>query len=202
MSSSDPFPVGSLNKIRIAHAQAVCARFEASAEAVALLEEALPPATYLERLVGAELFNDAVTFLAHALPKREAVWWACLCARGSMPRPPGDAEQAVLEAAEAWVLQPGEENRRATMAKAEAAGFDLPSSWAGAAAFWSGGSLAPPGLPDVPPDDKLTGTAVACAVNVAAHRVPVSRPNDRYRQFLGQGVDIANGGTGRIKGGA
>lgn len=200
MSSSEPLTVGSLSKIRTAHAQDISARFQPSEEAMALLEDGLPPATYLERLIAAELFNDAVTFLAQAMPKREAVWWGCLCAGGSMPRPPSAEEQAALEAAEAWVLKPSEENRRAAMAKAEAAGFELPSSWACAGAFWSGGSLAPPDLPEVPPDDKLTGTAVACAVNVAAHRAPVSRPNDRYRQFLSQGIDIANGGTGRIKG--
>ncbi len=200
MSSSDRSPVGTLSKIRIAHAADICARFQPSDDALALMEETLSPALFLERLMDAELFNDAVTFLAQALPKREGVWWACLCVRGSMPRPPEANESAVLEAAEAWVLEPSEQNRRASMTAAEALGFEAAAAWTGAGAFWSGGSIAPPDLPEVPPDDKLTGTAVACAVNVAAHRAPVSKPNDRYRQFLSQGFDIAAGGSGRLKG--
>ena len=200
MSNSDPSPVGTLSKIRAALAADVCTRFEPSEDAAALMEAGLSSALYLERLVASELFNDAVTFLAQALPKREGVWWACLCVRGSMPRPPEAEETAVLEAAEAWVLEPSEQNRREAMAAAEALGFEAAAAWTGAGAFWSGGSLAPPDLPEVPPDDKLTGTAVACAVNVAAHRAPVSKPNDRYRQFLNQGFDIAAGGSGRLKG--
>ena len=42
-------------------------------------------------------YTDAVRFLAHALPKREAVWWACLCVRkaaGANPPPPAQAAPA------------------------------------------------------------------------------------------------------------
>jgi len=39
-----------------------------------------PGGRAMVRLVGGEeLYPDAVDFLAHALPKREAVWWGCLC---------------------------------------------------------------------------------------------------------------------------
>ena len=57
----------------------------------------------VDRLVAAGRHQDAVKLLAHALPKREAVWWACMCARAipDAALPPEDA--AAIEAAETWV---------------------------------------------------------------------------------------------------
>ena len=53
-------------------------------------------------------------------------------------------DQGSLDATEKWIAQPTEENRRAAMSAAEAADVGTAAGCAGVAAFFSGGSLAPP----------------------------------------------------------
>src|SRR5262245_53177425 len=60
-------------------------------EAKPLLRDGMTPRQYLDILIDKQQYVDAVRFLAHLLPKREGVWWACLCARvaaGASPPPP------------------------------------------------------------------------------------------------------------------
>jgi hypothetical protein len=104
---------------------------------------------------------------------------------------------AALQAAEAWVFQPTEENRRAAMQKAEIAGFNTPSAWSAVAVFWSGGSMAPPEAPPVPPAERLLATAVTSAVILAAVSAEPQFADRKYRRFLEAGIDIARGGSGR-----
>jgi Family of unknown function (DUF6931) len=71
--------------------------------------------------------------------------------------------------------------------------------WAAVAAFWSGGSMAPPDLPAVPPAPHLTGVAVAGAVSLAAVRSDPSLADDKRRRYIEIALDIANGGNGRLE---
>ncbi|MGJ0486961.1 MAG: DUF6931 family protein [Methylomicrobium sp.] len=151
----------------------------------------------MNTLLEQQLYSDAIRFLARALPKREATWWACICARGIMTQDTPPAMRAALEAAEQWVYKPTEANRRLADAAARATSFDGPAAWAAMAAFWSEGSMAPEDAPAVPPADNLTGKAVAGAVMLAAVMEQPEKAQDKYRFFLEQGVDIANGGNGR-----
>jgi hypothetical protein len=186
-----------LKKVQVPTAAELCARFPLSDEAKPLLDPAAAPADFLSRLVEAKQFPDAIRLLAHALPKREAVWWACVCARETLrPEMPGEIV-AALQAAEAWVYQPTEENRRGAMVRAEAARFEAGGSWAAVAAFWSGGSMAPPEAPAVPPGETLTGSAVAGAVLLSAVQHEPEKAEDKYRAFVDAAIDIANGGSGR-----
>ncbi len=196
-----PVTMAALVKVRAATAAEVCGLYAPDPAAAALLMIEDTPADFLDRLIGKGLLGDAARFLAFALPRREAVWWACLCARTVLPAAAPARAAAALEAAEAWVYKPVEDNRRAAMACAEAAGFDSPASWAAVAAFWSAGSLAPPGAAEVPPPAHLTGTAVAAAVTMAAVQTEPQRAADKYRQFLDLGIDVAQGGSGRPKSG-
>jgi hypothetical protein len=149
-------------------------------------------------LEGIGALADAVRVTAHALPRREAVWWACMCAR-AVPSRPQRAEDAVaLEAAEAWVRRPDEPSRRAAHAAAGRAGFSSAEAWAAMGAFWSGGSMAPEGQPVVAPGEDLTGRAVGGSILIAAARREPQRGEERLRRFLGAARDIAAGGAGRI----
>jgi hypothetical protein len=78
--------------------QEICALFSLSEPAAGILDPAMTPSSFVERLCEAELHIDAIRFLAHALPEREAVWWACLAAREALENN-DDAQQAALEAA-------------------------------------------------------------------------------------------------------
>ena len=131
----------------------ICAGFGLGEEAKKLLAEErlnpeVEPGAFLDELLALELHVDAVRFLAYALPKREAVWWACQCVRSVA----AEADELPgLQAAEAWVRDPSEENRRAAMEAAESLEFGSPDAWAAVGAFWAEGSLAPPDAPVVPP---------------------------------------------------
>jgi hypothetical protein len=168
---------------------------ELGEEAAALLRPDLHPAEYISLLVEKKLFPDAVRFLAHALPKREAVWWAWVSARRAAGDNPPPKIKASLDATEKWIAQPSDENRRAAHTAAEAAKFSTPAGCAGLAAFFSGDSLAPPDLPPVPPGEFLTAKAVSGAVIFAAVSPEPAKAPEKFKQFIAQGVDI----TVRIK---
>lgn len=174
-------------------------RLELEPPALAMLEGLATAAEGIIKLESAGLRNEAARLAAHALPKREAVWWGCMCAR-AVPDPallPVDAD--ALLAAEAWVRKPGEETlRRAAMEAAQRTAFRSPEAWAAVGAFWSGGSMAPAGQPVVPPPDHLTGVAVSGGVVLAAVRLRPERAQDRLARFLAAARDIAAGGAGRI----
>jgi hypothetical protein len=154
----------------------------------------------LDRLERAGLLIEATRLIAHALPAREAVWWACACSRHTAPSGENPATETTLrDAAEEWVRKPTDEHRRTAMKQAETAGFGSPEAWAAVAAFWSGDSMAPPEAPKVPPQPHFTGLAVAGAVALAAARGPAARRETRLRHFLVSAKDIAGGGVGRIE---
>ena len=152
----------------------------------------------LDLLEGAGFLLEATRLLAYALPKREAVWWACMCAAHTAPADLPDADRRAREAAEDWVRQQGDKPRRAAWSLAEASGFGSPEAWTAVAAFWSGDSMAPEGQPAVPPAPHLAGAAVAGAVALAAIRGDVTRQQARLRRFLESGRNIAAGGPGRL----
>jgi hypothetical protein len=166
-------------------------------EGVALLKPQASVADFLSALMAAELMTDSVAVMSRALPKREAVWWACLATRTMVDTHTPPAVVAAIEAAEAWVYRPSDDTRRAAMDRAQATKFDHPGVWAAVGAFWSGGSMAPPNLPAVPPAEHLTGIAVGGAVNLSAVMRQPQFAKDKLKGFLGQAIDIANGGTGR-----
>lgn len=171
----------------------VCQAFPLGDEARALLRSDLTVRPYLDVLMKERHYLDAVRLLAHALPKREAVWWACHCARMVARGEPPEAEARALEAAEAWAASPGEDARRAAMTAAEAAGFASPAGCAAAAAFSSGGSLAPPNVPAVPPADHLTAHFAASSVLFAAVISEPEKAEEKYRAFVDQGIAVAAG---------
>src|SRR4051812_12044948 len=99
----------------------VCRLVQLEDPAKALLREGMAPRAYLDALTAAGHFADALRFLAAALPKREAVWWACVCARQGYGTPVPAPAAAALAAAEKFAADPSDANRRATYTAAEAA---------------------------------------------------------------------------------
>ncbi|MCP5201239.1 MAG: hypothetical protein H6977_14605 [Gammaproteobacteria bacterium] len=157
----------------------------------------LPVATVIEQLATDGRPVDAIKLLAHALPKRESVWWACTCCRALDREARTPLDRDAIAAAEAWVYEPTEAHARAAYAEADKRGFLTAGGWAAVGAFWSSGSLAPEGQPAVPPADYLTGVAVSGAILLAAVAEPVAQTEARYEAYLRYGRDIAAGGTAR-----
>ena len=94
---------------------AISTAAELGEEAMALLRADLHPLDFVALLMEKALYPDAVRFIAHALPKREAVWWGWVCARRAAGESPPPKIKASLDATERWIAQPAEENRRAAM---------------------------------------------------------------------------------------
>jgi hypothetical protein len=171
----------------------VCGRFRLGRVAAALLRDDLAPEQFVNLLTTRRLFKDATNFLAHALPKREAVWWAVLCIREVTGPAPPEPVAAALRAAEAWVQDPSEENRRSSRESAKAAGAGSPAGLVATAAFQSGGSLGSPDGPEVFPSEYATARGVANAIMFAALQSPSENAAERFPRFVARGVEVATG---------
>ncbi|MCL1076803.1 Twin-arginine translocation pathway signal [Parashewanella spongiae] len=143
-----------------------------------------------------ELFSDTVTFLAHGLPFREAIWWAVCCAKHrtdwSIP------EKQAIDAAESWVFNPDESSRRLAEKTAAAAGLETGAGWAAQAAFWSGGSMLAVDAPIIPPPSNLYAQAVAGCINLSAVHPDGENAKSNYLTFIEIGLRIAQGGNGKL----
>jgi hypothetical protein len=160
-------------------------------EAMGLLRPEIAPQDYVALLMSKKLYADAVRFVAHALPKREAVWWGWISAKRAAGADPPPKIKASLEATEKWIAQPDDDGGRVAMAAAKEAQTTTAAGCAGMAAFFSGSSLGPAHVPPIPPGEFLTAKAVSGAVIYAAvGKDPVNAP-DRFQSFVNQGVDVA-----------
>jgi hypothetical protein len=164
-------------------------------EAMALLSPDLHPVEYVRLLSEKKLYPDAVRFLAHALPKREAVWWAWVSARRAAGQDPPPKIKSALQATEKWISDPTEEHRRAAMAAAQVADLGTAAGCAGLAAFFSSGSLAPPDAPPVPPGEFLTAKAVTGAIIFSSLGAEPEKGPEKFQAAIAQGIDV----TKRIK---
>jgi hypothetical protein len=188
---------GALKKVTAKQAREVCAQFELTEEGRALLNDQISPDAFLDLLLEHGHLPDAIRLLAFALPKREAVWWACQCVRDCLPSDASPKLVEAVKAAEAWVYKPSEETRWAAKEPGEKAGFDKAAAWAAMGAFWSGGSMVAAHLPAMAPGPTFVGVAVSGAVLLSAVQRDRKTAMEHYKQLIAYGVDIANGGTGK-----
>jgi hypothetical protein len=166
---------------------------ELDEEAHLLLSDTQTPHEFLNLLLEQRRWPDACRFLAQALPKREAVWWAYQCVL-QLANPPEQSPAALaLQVVEKWLAQPTEEHRQPAMAAAEAAGIGTPAGATAVAVAFSGGSMSEPDLPPVPPPDHLTGSVAATVVIMSANLLDPVAVDDAYRKLLAVGIDVASG---------
>jgi hypothetical protein len=135
---------------------------------------------------------DAVRFIAHALPRREAVWWSWVCARKSAGETPKPQIKAALDATERWVVQPTEDHRRQALQFGEAADFGTAAGCAALGAFMSGGSLGPPEAPVVPPGEFMTAKAVSGSVILAAVTPDPVKAAEKFEEYVKLGLEVAD----------
>jgi hypothetical protein len=184
---------GTLANVPAKSAAEIGQHAELGDEAKTLLQDGQAPGAYLNLLIEKGHFPDAVRFLAHALPKREAVWWACQCGRLVAGATLTPEVANAFKTAEDWVAHPDEDNRRAAQRAYEPATLRTPAGLAALAAFVSEGSLSHPGLPAVEPPRFATAQMVAGAVLIAAVLSEPEKAPEKYRKFLALGIEIANG---------
>jgi hypothetical protein len=178
-------------RVVAAKAAPICAKLALPDRVRGLLRANPDAAIFFKALVARGEHESATTFLAHALPPREGVWWACLCAEAAHGENLPKDEEIALLAAVRWVLEPTEANRRAAEAPGKALGIISLCGNLALAAFWSGGSINPPDRPLRPPPPGKTAETIAYAVT---RTVDVVFPRCRdvgFRQFLALGEGVA-----------
>lgn len=188
----------------------------AAALPAAFAAHAADPGLVAQALLQAERPADALRLVACALPPREGVWWAWVAARhalqavqgradaarsapppapdappaGPPPLPPSPAQVAALSATERWITEPSDENRRFAWEMAQKAGLDTPVGCAAAAAFFTGGSITPPGIPFVPPPAGLHALMASTAAMMAAVTTDPMRINEVSGALVQQGLEL------------
>lgn len=148
---------------------------------------------FVDALVEGEHFTDAIQLIAHLLPPREGIAWACYCTRSVLPDDPDPVDVEALEAAESWVREPTEEAGRAAEAAAEPTEMETAAGMTAMATFWSGDNIAPVDLPVVEPEEDLAAKGVGGAVLLAAVGGD-PEPQElakRFADFISQGLRLA-----------
>jgi hypothetical protein len=156
----------------------------------ALVQEDSTPDAYLDSLEKQALFQDAIRFLAHKLPTDAGVKWAAKCVRELRPPESKEQKDEPLDAADQWTKTPGDPTRWAAKDAADKAKTTGPSNLVAMAVFLSGGSVSPPGGPEIPPPPYAAQKLIAGSVQVAVVSNEPQKAKERYQQALKMGKEL------------
>ena len=188
-----------LVKVEATTAESLLRHIDISDEGRPHLVPDTAPEISILRLMDAACYPDAIKLLALGLPKRESVWWSCLCSRDVQTPETDENNVKALVAAESWVKKPSEERRIICKQLGEATRHKTPASWAATAASWCHGSLAGPDEPVIEPPPHLYAHAVAGSVILAATVSDPVNPEKAFARYLQQGLNLARGGSGKVQ---
>jgi hypothetical protein len=142
-------------------------------DATADKDWSLPPSDYFGRLRAQARREEAVKFLALALPRLEAVAWAARTVRDmTADAEPKPSRVRALRSALLWVSDPRENRRRAAHEAAQDCDMASAERLVAMGAFCSGGSIAPDDCPAVQPPRNAAGLFASGAVLYAAAVAP------------------------------
>jgi hypothetical protein len=161
-----------------------------SGGARALVRDDSTPSSYLDSLEKQELFQDAIRFLAHKLPTGAGVKWAAACARELRAPDSKEQKDEPLDAVDQWIKTPGDPTRWAAKEAADKAETTGPSNLAALAVFLSGGSVSPPGGPEIPPPEYAAQKLIAGSVVVAVVSHEPQNAAERYKHALKMGKEM------------
>jgi uncharacterized protein DUF6931 len=148
------------------------------------------PLDYTRAALSGPRPTDAIIFLAHLLPRREAVWWAIQCVRAMLG---SDADDGAFSAADAWVRAPEDDHRRAALAVFNAGNQRAAMTWLAFAAGWSGGSVTAPDKDPMPAPPAACAQGVHTAVILAACAGNPLGVVDRLKLCAEAGIRFADG---------
>lgn len=184
-----------LSRIRQDSLAQLCRHFEWSEKVSGFITPNATVQTVLTSLLNHKYWFDAASLLAHALPKREAVWWSMLVVSDYLPLSATATlplEEATLNAVRQWLAKPEEPQRMAAHDAGLKAGNRLPAYWCAMGAFWSNGNITPNVGVVTPPPPFLYARAVAACIDMAASLCGTER-EARYEKWLKTGHLIAAG---------
>ena len=172
---------------------------ELKAESIALLGADMWPEKFIDELSVADRWVDAIKVLAHALPRREAVWWACMCATQVESLAAEPEEQAALESAEKWVFKPTDEHRLDAFQRAQKSRSSSLGTMCALAAAFSQEKLPIAKDQEIEVDIAEFPKLISGTIVMAASMRDKAEFNEWLQNFLASGTNIACGGNGVIE---
>lgn len=145
---------------------------------------------FIKELAAGPTPEDAITFTAYLLDRREAVWWAHQCL-STLPDRLAPEDVRMLALAEDWVRRPEEFTRVAALNAGMASPTKTPGVWVALAAGWSGGSMLGPDHSPVEPPPHLIAKAVNAGVLSVLARVDRKARAETLKSFVNMGIRLA-----------
>jgi len=147
-----------------------------------------------DRLRVSGFLNDALWLQAHMLTRRQVVWWASLCMLDSLRQHESAELIACLRAAGQWATTPTEASRHDARLVGEAAGLTTAWGCLALAAGWSGGNIAPEGVPvTVPAPPDLTARLGLGAILLASMLGQPKHHVAAWERYLDLAEEVASG---------
>jgi len=166
-----------------------------SAGSLPMLNTEDSPREFILKLAGSEKWPDAITVMANCLPRREAVWWACVCSR----KIHDGGDEKALEAAEQWVFKPTDEGRAVAFREVQNSTASSAAALAALAAASSESRLSLDEHTEIRLNASSFPDLVVAAILVAEGIVANDESASPFSLFLDMGEDIAKGGNGRVE---
>ncbi len=182
-----------MSLVRFATAEALFETFPELSQKISAKPSEQSPIEFLRGLVTTGKIDDAVTFCSYLLPRREAVWWACGCARASSGHIAEDRAAGLL-AAEAWVKEPDDERRQAALEIGTRGHCDDPLTWVALAAGWAGGFLVSGPHHSIPMPQYMTARATRTAILISALSVKWDQRPAYLQACVADGTRLAENG--------
>lgn len=172
---------------------------ELEAESLEMLKPDMRPEEFIGKLASAGNWSEAVMVMSRTLPKREAVWWACVCASNTEALRKDKDEVLALKAAEKWAYEPTEDNRRDAFLQAQISEDPSVGTMACLAVAFTESELSLSADQSVDLDSSEFPAIVSGIVLIAASDKGSEQLDLTVEQFLKQGKNIACGGRGKPK---
>jgi hypothetical protein len=169
-------------------AEVLAHRAKLSDAARRLLEASRTAPQYAERLLAAEHYEDAVKFLAHALPRRAGTWWGCLTLWRLAGPDLAPQERDRLGAAVAWVLEPSDDHRRAAARQGEQSDYATPAAWLAVTAGVDDGVD-----PAEEPASAMAAGGLLCALELAVALADTLQADDNRHHIAALGLEMLGG---------
>ncbi len=162
-----------------------------SGEAQAVLRPEMAPAQYVDALEKQGLFQDAVRFLACKMAVNVAIRWGQTCGKELAPPNPDARAEPAMSATARWLQTPDDSSRRQAREAADKSGVDTAAGCLAMAVALSGGSITPPGAPEIIPPPYTANKLVATSIMVAVLGYQPEKAAERYGKALaiGRGLD-------------
>ena len=172
----------------------VCAVFKVPAPALRLLEDDPSVGTAMNRFLAESHLAEARRMLAHAMPRRDAVWWAYLSAMEAARHKPFTPEQEnSLDRVLAWLVSPTDAGRRACREAIRACGSTSIAGILCLAVWLSGGSVSPYPKRHIEPKPHVCAKLCAAVVYLSSVRFEPGRWREHLRHFIDTGLAVVRG---------